>query len=231
MCLFRKGRAIVFSGLDCAGKSTQINLLMASLVAAGRKPIYLWVRGGYTPFFSFAKRILRFFSKGRGLPAPGTSVKREQVFRNPRIRRLWLQIAIADMILVYGVYLRFSTWLGKDVICDRFVWDTAIDFRLNFPDEKVDRWFSWKFLLWVIPRPSATFLLLIPVSESLRRSGLKFEPFPDSEEVLGQRLDLYRSLAADGQGRVLDCMATIAAISTEIHQNLGIAPPLENCKA
>ena len=144
---------------------------------------------------------------------------------------MWLQIAIADMILVYGVYLRFSTWLGKDVICDRFVWDTAIDFRLNFPDEKVDRWFSWKFLLWVIPRPSATFLLLIPVSESLRRSGLKFEPFPDSEEVLGQRLDLYRSLAADGQGRVLDCMATIAAISTEIHQNLGIAPPLENCKA
>lgn len=231
MCLFRKGRAIVFSGLDCAGKSTQINLLMASLVAAGRKPIYLWVRGGYTPIFSIAKRILRFFSKGRGFPPPGTSAKRKQIFRNPWVRILWLQLAIADIILVYGVYLRVSTWLGKDVVCDRFVWDTVIDFRLNFPDEAFEGWFSWKLLMWVIPCPSVTFLLLIPVSESLRRSGLKFEPFPDSEETLRQRLELYRTLAVEGRGRVIDCMGTIAEISTEIHRILGIVPTPENCKA
>jgi hypothetical protein len=36
-------------------------------------------------------------------------------------------------------------------------------------------------------------LFLLPVDESIRRSKLKNEPFPDSKEVLESRLSVYKT--------------------------------------
>jgi thymidylate kinase len=59
-------------------------------------------------------------------------------------------------------------------------------------------------------------MLLIPVEESLRRSKLKDEPFPDSAEVLSQRLAFYEKFSAAGYGIVIDCMHSIDEISNQI---------------
>ncbi len=221
MSLFSKGRILAFSGLDGAGKSTQINLVIQSLSGAKRKPVYLWVRGGYTPVFVWFKDVLRAFSRGKALPKPGQSDRRKSTFKNPHKRRLWILISIIDLILVYGIYLRFCVWRGRDIVCDRFLWDTAIDFELNFPEENVERWLTWRLLQSVTPTPDVSFLLLIPVSESMRRSKLKFEPFPDSPEVLEKRLERYRTLNYD-KVEIIDCMRPIDQISTDIHLRIGL---------
>ena len=77
------------------------------------------------------------------------------------------------------------------IICDRHIKDTEIDFRLNFPKEKFYNWWLWKFLKFSLKKPKKYFIATIPVGESMRRSKLKNEPFPDSKEVLEKRLAIY----------------------------------------
>jgi len=149
----------------------------------------------------------------RSIPS-GRTEERKMAFKNPWIRKLWLYLAILDLIFVYGLYIRICRMVGYVVIADRYLIDTWIDFRLNFPDEEIDHWILWKLLDWITPKPDVAFLLLIEVEECLLRSELKNEPFPDSDEVLRKRIFLYESLA--DQMCVIDCMRPIDVICDEI---------------
>ena len=181
---------IAFSGLDGAGKSTQIELLKDYFEGQGGKVKYFWSRGGYTPGMQAFKDLMRK-SSSKKMPSQGPSKEREQSFSNPLVRKVWLSLAILDLVLFYGIYVRFKSFTGVKVICDRYIFDTSIDFRLNFPQENVDKWWLWKWMVFTAMKPKKHFVLTIPVEESLRRSKLKEEPFPDSEETLKTRLNDY----------------------------------------
>lgn len=210
-----KAQLIAFSGIDGGGKSTQIQLLMKSLAAQGRRPVYLWSRGGYTGPFNALKGCIRGVL-GKKIVPSGRTEQRTRMFRKVWVRNLWLALAMIDLALVYGLYIRFLVLTGKTVIADRYLWDTMIDFRLNFPEADVTSWRLWRFLEWFSPKPDQTFLLLVPVEESLRRSLLKKEPFPDSEKVLRQRLEHYSHLSRKLDWQVIDCMRPVEDIAAEI---------------
>lgn len=181
---------IAFSGLDGAGKSTQIKLLEEYLLSSGKAVKYIWARGGYTPGFNMLKGILRKAKVG-GLPPAGISKERTKGFSTPWKRKVWLYLAIADMVLLYAIMVRVKSWLGTNVIADRWIDDTELDFELNFPEEKVASWWTWKLLRWLSPKPDTAFLLTIPIEVSMQRSLQKNEPFPDSRAVLENRLVRY----------------------------------------
>jgi thymidylate kinase len=146
----------------------------------------------------------------------GRTEAREKVLGKSWVRTVWLSLAMLDLALVYGFYMRWLGLTGKTVIADRYLVDTWIDFTLNFPGSNFDRWPLWKLLQAITPKPDRAFMLLIPVEESLRRSKLKDEPFPDSAEVLSQRLAFYEKFSAAGYGIVIDCMHSIDEISNQI---------------
>ena len=135
---------LAFSGLDCSGKSTQIDLLKDYFIKNNKKQLVFWSRGGYTPGFQKLKYLLRRFS-GKKLPHPGFSPQREKALSNPFIRRVWLTIAILDLIYYYAIYLRLKKLLNYNIICDRYLMDTNIDFKLTYPQVETDKWFFWKF--------------------------------------------------------------------------------------
>lgn len=208
-----KGLLITFSGIDGSGKSTQIELLIEYLHRQGQEPIYVWTRGGYTPLFESLKALLRRLP-GRAVPPLGKNPQRERAFSRGWVRRLWLILALLDLLWLFGVQLRWWRW--RAVVCDRYLYDTLIDFRLNFPHESVEHWWLWRLLLRVTPQPDAALLLLVPVEESLQRSNVKGEPFRDSPEVLAQRLAHYQTLAQEGHWHVLDGRRPIHELASEI---------------
>ncbi len=215
----RLGKILTFSGLDGAGKSTQIALLKKRMSTNGEALVYLWTRGGYTSLFGQAKRLLRLVL-GKKIPPSGPNPHRTQALQKTWIRRLWLTAALLDLLRVYGVQVRWWRWRGRTVLCDRYLADAYIDFRLHWPQEDIEQWRLWRLLRRLTPRPDVSFLFLIPVSESVRRSEIKGEPFPDLPETLCSRLQLYQALLLQGNWRVMDGLRSIPTLAEEVQLTL-----------
>jgi thymidylate kinase len=214
-------RIIVFSGTDGAGKTTQIELLEKELLAKGVRISRFWARGGYTPLFRLAKRLLREI-RPEALPQPGRSTERSQKFSSQRLRKVWLTISILDLILCYAVWLRLKSIIGLTVICDRYIEDTLLDFRRNFPSEDVGAWFLWKLLEKLAPIPACRYLLVVPPAESQRRSELKKEPFPDSMDTLIWRYEQYMKMAETEMWHFIDCTRPIQEVWQSIQAKTGL---------
>lgn len=210
-----KNKLIAFSGIDGAGKSTQVHLLTETLVQHGYKPVCLWTRGGYTGPFNTLKFLTRKVLGNKAVPS-GRSEQRTRMFRKPWVRNVWLTLAMLDLILAYVVYIRFVKLTGRTVIADRYLWDTWIDFTLNFPGTDFASWRIWRFLQSFTPRPDHVFALMVPVEESVHRSLRKNEPFPDAEEVLEERIAHYRRISREPGWQVIDCTRPINDVAEEI---------------
>lgn len=221
---FRRGQLWAFSGMDAAGKSTQIEMLLSALEARGARARRVWARGGYTPGFSLLKRWARA-SRAPVIPrSAGRSVERQQAFRNSAVRRVWLLMAIFDMALYYGVWIRWLRLRGLHVIADRYLVDTAIDFALAFPDERAVESRAWRMLARVAPRPARHFVMIVPVEESLRRSVLKGEPFPDDEATLTARLSRYQAMMDDEGMTRLDGLRPPVELHRTVVAECGLDP-------
>ena len=223
------GSLFVFSGLDGAGKSTQIDLLADHLrTQQGRRVDVLWSRGGYTAGMLLLKRAMRFGARlvgKKSVAKSGPSRERTAAFGNSNIRWCWQALAILDLLLLYGIWIRFKLWTGTTVICDRYWQDTDLDFQLNFPNDAVSKRLLWRCLKKFSPSAKAGFLLLIPVDESQRRSQLKNEPFPDSAETLAKRLNHYQGFReTDPNWHIIDGTQSISVIAMEI-QSIAVRQP------
>ena len=135
--------------MDGAGKSTQISLLADILSCNGKSSSVYWARGGYTPGFELTKSICRFFLRHK-LPKKGKSSQRTKIISNPIVAKIWLNIAILDLVFFYS-YLSIKSFLGHYIICDRYVEDTRIDFLINFSSSNFEKYLSWKLLELIKP--------------------------------------------------------------------------------
>ena len=166
---------ISFSGIDCCGKSTQIDLLCKELEKQNKKYRVIWSHGGYTPGIEAVKKLLR-----GGVSSTSREEKvaySEQVNSNSKKKKLLFTASLMDLWFYYSVTLRLKEWFGTTVICDRYIWDTYIDFKIKYPEYDFERGFWWRLTLKTMLKPKASFCLFIPAEESMRRSELKDEPF------------------------------------------------------
>lgn len=211
----------VFSGTDGSGKSTQIKMLIYELHKQGHRTKYVWARGGYTPLFLALKNFLRIFLTKKHLKI-GDNFSRKKLLKNKLVSSIWLSIATLDLLILYGVYVRILSWLGIIVVCDRYIEDTLIDFKGNFPDAFDEQSFLWKLLLLFTPRPNQSFLLFVPVDISIVRSKMKSEPFPDTPETLAFRLNTYldESIFPSDKYHRIDCQQSIENIKLEILEKI-----------
>ena len=211
---------IAFSGIDSAGKSTQILKVVEYFKSRGRKTKVIWSRGGYTPLFNIFKSILRKITDN-ALPRPGDSIHRNKTFKKKWVQVIWLNIALLDMILFYALYFRLLKMWGFIVIADRYLWDTFIDFELKFQKDSFEKNILWKTLVFLSTRPDPSIILIIPIEESMRRSKLKKEPFSENLIQRKKRLGLYKDLIEKSKwDYIIDGMKPIDEVWLNIRNKL-----------
>ena len=145
---------ISFSGIDCGGKSTQIEKIaeyMRDELGYGKRVKIIHSRGGYTPMLEFMKNIIR---KDKGASREEQDKYREEVHSSPKKRKLLLWLSILDLALYYGVYFRLLELFGKKILADRYFWDSYIDFLMKYPEFDFERWLVFKLAKQFTTSPS-----------------------------------------------------------------------------
>lgn len=192
---------ITVSGIDCAGKSTQIDLLRRTLEGRGLRVRTFWYRPGYSAELDALRRLVRRIRPG-ALPTAASAAERREAFARPGVSEAWIRIALMDMAFQYGVKLRALAARNDVVICDRYVGDALLDLELRFGSGVAERPL-FRAARAVSARPDAAFLLMIPRAEMIARMERKREPFPDEEIVRERRYAAYERLAASGGQTVI----------------------------
>lgn len=206
---------ISFSGIDCSGKSTQIELLCSELKKQNKRYQVIWSRGGYTPGIQFLKDLI---SKDRsGMTKEERIQYSEKVNSNSAKRKLLFTASLMDLWLYYSVVLRFKELMGTTVICDRYIWDTYIDFKMKYPDYDFENGFWWKLTLKTMLKPKPSFVFFIPAEESMRRSDLKDEPFPEPIEIRKERIERYMNELKNNRW---DCVIDATKSIEEVYSNV-----------
>ena len=139
------GKLISLSGIDGAGKSSQIRSIQKYYKKRNQPFVYLWTRGGNTSGIEMLKVFSRKVA-GKRLPPSGHSNQRDQILKKKWIQKVWLTLAIIDLMRIYAVNIRWKLWRGTIVICDRYLWDTLIDFKIVNSFFKKKPLFSFKIV-------------------------------------------------------------------------------------
>lgn len=210
---------ISFSGIDCSGKSTQIEKLCSELDNKKIKYQVVWSRGGYTPGIEFVKKLVR---GGKETGKDAHLAQSKAVNENPKKRKLLFCASLMDLWFYYSITLRLKEATGTTVICDRYIWDTYIDFKMKYPEYDFEHGFWWRATLKTMVKPKPSFVLFIPAEESMRRSDLKDEPFPEPIEVRNERIDWYAKEAENGRRQYkIDAAKSIEEVYKSIREKIG----------
>lgn len=228
---------ISFSGVDCAGKSTQIKLLEEYLISRGKSCAVLWYRPGYSKELQKCKDWVRagrtgcrrgldavkkiadlFFRRGGAAPsicghAGGAPTPAGEKLPPP----LWLAAAFADTAIQWGVKLRALEKRRDVVICDRYFDDAKLDIAFKYPQycfaetlfEPIRR---------LVARPDVSILLWLPFETSCARAAEKNEPFPDSPKIRALRHRAYEFAADDDAYAVIDATGSIEETHRKIRE-------------
>ena len=167
-------KIISISGIDGAGKSTQIGFIKKKLLRENKKVFIFWSRIGYTSGFQFIKDILRLLFRNQ-LPKAGNTKKRKKALKNRIVSNLWIFLAIMDLFYYYVIFLRIKYYTGHNIILDRYLIDSEIDLNINFPSFNYERSILWKVLKLTAIKPNINLLLIISPEESIKRSKMKNE--------------------------------------------------------
>lgn len=140
------GLLVSFSGIDGAGKSTQIELLVKALKERGFK-----VNAGESMFTYFLlKPIIGILRSATSSPSDGP-VKRN----NNLIPKLWFLFAFADIWVGYILKIRPMVDKYDFVIADRFytdIWANLLYYGYC-PD------WAFRFLIKLLPKADIAFML------------------------------------------------------------------------
>lgn len=157
----KRGRArqvlASFSGIDGAGKSSQIQALTDYLEAQGLRVLRITFWDDVATLTSVRESAgHKLFHGERGVGAPGAPVKR----RDKNVRSPWMSLVRTGLYLLDTISLRKEIGAARLraadwIICDRYLYDELANLNLQNPAARA---FA-KLMAKIAPRPDIGYLL------------------------------------------------------------------------
>lgn len=196
---------------------------MEALRSWGYAPVNVYARAGYTPGLKAVKAALG--GRKRSAPKsvsgkPSRYPRRASNLGNPVRRWLWLTIALVALLWLFCVRIPLWRARGRAVVCNRYLLDCLVDFRVNFPDDRVERWLLFRLLRRFAARPDAAFCIVIPPEETMQRARAKARFHWETLDVLQHRWREYTALAQELGVEILDGMRPIDELAQCIQRGV-----------
>lgn len=96
--------------------------------------------------------------------------RRKDYYKSRILRKIWNYIVIFDFLCIYLFKVKIPLLIGKNVVCDRYVYDMIADLMYDGLYSKR----ASRILLKAIPKPDLVFMLDVPEEVSdLRKDDTK----------------------------------------------------------
>ncbi len=212
---------VSFSGIDSAGKSTQIDMLCRYCDRKGIGYRKVWSKARGTPGVLFIKELVR---KDKNMNSKEKAEYRENVFNNPRKRNLLYIASMLDLCWYWGIYYRLLNLKNRLVICDRYLWDTYVEIKeKEFKDIDIDQSFLWRMVKFFAPTPHKSFVFVIPAEESLRRDHQKNAAGIEDLDTKEKKIACYMQCVQNGCWTdVMNGLETIDDLHKKVLDTIGI---------
>lgn len=192
---FQKPMLITLSGLDGSGKTSFASGLCKAFEKCEIETQYIWARVGSTRISQLASKVYNeVFKKYKSDSKSKSSgslykdfIRKENLFKK-KVSTLWHIINILDFCVFYNFKVRKALFIGKVVICDRYIPDIFADVYVHTPNKKPD--LVLKLLLILLPKPRVSILLKVPPEIAYERSKEK-----DCMEYLYRQDELYKHVS------------------------------------
>jgi thymidylate kinase len=188
----QRGLIISLSGIDGSGKTVHVRSLAEAFEKAEVKTRTYWSRFGSS---ARPRGPGRQGPKEAGSSDTAASLeRRRRRLRHPVARLGWLMYNLTSLVVRYHWHVRLRRWLSDVVICDRYVYDAAVEIGASLPDRPgLSRW-AERMLIRMAPRPDVAWLLDVPAGLSVARQADEQGSVASSEELSRQRA-AYAALA------------------------------------
>ena len=144
---------VSFSGIDSAGKTTQIERLYEHCKTHKISVKKVWSKARGTPGVLLLKELVR---RDKKMDAEEKMEYRKNVFQSPKKQKLLYIASMLDLCWYWGIYYRILGWCKKIVICDRYLWDTYVELNQDFPCINIGRSKLWKLVKFLAPKPKVS---------------------------------------------------------------------------
>lgn len=191
-----RGMLITFSGIDGSGKTTYSKSLIKSLEKRGVQCKYVYGRLEpiiLKPFIYIGRKFLLKNKDIFNNYKEYSTTKKLKIKEHKILSKVYFNILTIDYYIQLFLKVKVPLLLGKNLVCDRYIYDTVImdiavdkDYSLNDIKLQIDRLFRF------FPKPAISFY--IEVSESIAFERKDDTP---SIEYLRERTLFYRFVSSE----------------------------------
>ena len=177
--MFKKGVFICFTGIDGSGKTSHAISIVSFLIQNYVKCKYVWTRWipiTLKPVIILTKILLFKRSTAHALARSNEdyieyrSAKRRYLKKS--LARIWQNMVLFDYLLQVLIKIRIPLLFGKVVVCDRYLYDTLVDFAVDSSCSKGKFKNMLKMhVVSLFPKPDVLFLLDVPEEVALKRKS------------------------------------------------------------
>jgi thymidylate kinase len=213
-----KAKLICFTGIDGSGKTTLAKELVKIMNERGIR--YNYIYGRLEPFmlkpFIWAGR--KIFLKGKDMFTNYTDYSRTKsstIERHSFLFTFYRHVLLFDYFIQLLFKVRLPFLLGKNIVCDRYVYDTVITdlSDMNYSVFEIRGLIEKCF--YVAPKPDSAFLIDLPEAIAYQRK----EDTPSIEYLMELR-KVYLDIGEEYNMVILDGCKDLTVLKVQVQKEV-----------